>query len=245
MKDKTVVVTGASRGIGAALARMFAKEGAFVFVNYRVKERQAGEVITAITADGGHAGLLPFDVRDPAAVERAFDTVMSQRGGIDVLVNNAAMVADGPLPLMNTDQWNMVIDTNLSGVFNCIRAVVPRMMQQKQGTIVNVASVAALRASPGQANYSAAKGGVVSLTRTLAAELGPAGIRVNAVVPGLINAGMGARLNRDIATERTRWIPLGKFGEARDVADAVLFLASDRAQYITGQVLAVDGGLSV
>jgi 3-oxoacyl-[acyl-carrier protein] reductase len=245
MRDQTVVITGASRGIGASLARAFAAEGAFVFVNYRVRQRQAEEVSAAIAAAGGQCGLLPFDVREPAAVERAFDDVMSRRGGIDVLVNNAAVVADAAMALMNDDQWKMVIDTNLTGAFNCIRAVAPRMMQRKHGAIVNVASVAALRASPGQANYSAAKGGVINLTRTLAAELGPAGIRVNAVAPGLIHAGMGVRLNRDIAAEKTRWIPLGKFGEADDVANAVLFLASDRARYITGQVLVVDGGLSL
>jgi len=245
MKGKTVLITGASRGIGAALARRFAAGGAFVWINYRVRQREADGLAAEIAAGGGRAEPLAFDVREPPAVEKAVETVLGRCGRIDVLVNNAAVVADGPVAMLSDERWRTVIDTNLTGVFHCVRAVAPRMMQLKQGAIVNVASVAGVRASPGQANYSAAKGGVVSLTRTLSAELGPSGIRCNAVVPGLINAGMGARLNRDIAAERTRRIPLGKFGEAEDVAEAVLFLASDAARYITGQILAVDGGLSL
>ncbi len=245
MKDKTVIITGASRGIGASIAAGFAARGAFVFVNYRVKEKQARDVVETITAAGGHAELLPFDVRDPAQVEKAIDTVSATRERIDILVNNAAVVSDAPVLLMNDEQWARVIDTDLTGVFNVTRAVAARMMSRKQGVIVNVGSVAAMRASRGQANYSAAKGGVMSLTRALAAELAPAGIRVNAVVPGLIDAGMAARLDHDVAAEKVQWIPMGKLGEAGDVTEAVLFLASKRARYITGQALAVDGGLSL
>jgi 3-oxoacyl-[acyl-carrier protein] reductase len=245
MKDKTVIITGASRGIGASVAAGFAARGAFVFVNYRVREKQARDVVEAITAAGGHAELLPFDVRDPAQVEKAIDTVAARRERIDILVNNAAVVSDAPVLLMSDEQWARVIDTDLTGVFNVTRAVAARMMSRKQGVIVNVGSVAAVRASRGQANYSAAKGGVMSLTRALAAELAPAGIRVNAVVPGFIDAGIAARLDRDVAAEKVQWIPMGKLGEAGDVTEAVLFFASERARYITGQALAVDGGLSL
>jgi 3-oxoacyl-[acyl-carrier protein] reductase len=244
MDGRTVVVTGASRGLGAAIARAFALAGAYVLINYRLKQSQAEALRADIAAAGGLAESLPFDVRDGGAAADALAGVVERRGGVDVLVNNAGVVSDNVFTLMEETQWRAVIDTNLHGVYNCTRAVVPDMVSRKAGTIINVASVAAVRPSPGQANYAASKGGVVSLTKTLAAELAPKGIRVNAIVPGLIQAGMTTRLNREIADVKRAMIPMRRFGTPEDISAAALFLGSDKAAYITGQTWVIDGGLT-
>jgi 3-oxoacyl-[acyl-carrier protein] reductase len=244
LNDKTVVITGASRGLGAAFARKFARCGAYVCINYRIKKNRAEELLKAIQGEGGKGLLLPFDVSKKQEVHSALEHVFTQRGGIDILINNAAVVSDKFFSLMDDQQWQKVMDVNVGGTYNTIRAVVPYMTAKKSGVIINVASVAGLHASPGQANYSASKGAIISLTRTLSSELAPRGLRVNAVVPGLIAAGMGKRLNRDLAEEKRQHIPAGRFGRREEVAEAVVFLASDAASYITGQCLIVDGGLT-
>ena len=243
-EGKSVLVTGASRGLGRGIAEAFGREGARVGVGYRVRKDDAERTLGEITANGGTGMSLALDVRDPKSVEASV-AEFARDAGLDVLVNNAALVRDQLFAMMSAEQWEQVIGANLTGTYHCCRAAVTRMMARRRGAIVNVASVAGLRASPGQANYAASKGGILALTGTLAAELAQFGIRVNAVVPGLLSTGMGQRLDRRIAEDRLTAIPLGRFGAADEVARAVLFLASDDASYIVGQSLVVDGGLSL
>lgn len=244
-EGKTVFVTGASRGLGAAMARAFAAEGAMVWIGYRAREFEAREAVTAIERDGGQAQCVGFDLRNPEEIERAFATIAQAGGTLDVLVNNAAVSRDQPFALMDENAWLDVIDTDLNGTARCCRAAVRAMWRARKGAIVNVASVAGPMASPGQANYAASKGGILALTKTLAAELARNGIRVNAVVPGLIDTGMTTKLDARILDEKRKRIPAGRLGHADEVAKATLFLASDDASYIMGQALFVDGGLTL
>lgn len=241
---RSVLVTGASRGLGRAIAEAFAREGARVGIGFRSRSGEAQQTLDAVNAAGGIGILLACDVRDRSAVE-AMVRAFAERDGLDVLVNNAAVLQDQLFALMGDQEWDEVVATSLTGTYNCCRAATPLLLARRKGAIVNVASVAGRRASPGQANYAAAKGGIIAFTTTLAAELAPRGIRVNAVAPGLLTTGMGARLGRHIAEQRTAAIPLGRFGGGDEVARAILFLASDEASYIVGQCLGVDGGLSL
>ena len=244
-EGSTVLVTGASRGLGKVIAKAFAAEGAFVGIGYHRSDKSAEETLSEIREVGGSATLVKADVSDPEAVDRAIRAFLVQRDSIDVLVNNAAIVGDSPFALMSAENWSSVMHTNLGGVFNCSRAVVRSMMAKGKGAIVNIGSVAGLIASPGQANYAASKAGITALTRTLAVELAPKGIRVNIVVPGFLAEGIAQRMDRNLAEVRRGQIPLARFGNPEEVAHAVLFLASDDASYITGQQLVVDGGLSL
>lgn len=244
-ENRTVLVTGGARGLGRAIAVAFAAEGAFVYVGYRSHESDAGQTLEQARAAGGSGAVLGFDTQQPAAVGAAVEQILSERGGLDALVNNAAIARDEPFALMSEEAWSEVLSVNLGGVFHCCRAVARPMMARKRGAIVNVASVAGWRASPGQSNYAASKGGVVALTQTLAAELAPRGVRVNAVVPGLLSTGMAARLDRRVLERKAAGIPLQRLGTGEEVASAVLFLASDEASYVTGHALVVDGGLSL
>ncbi len=243
-----MLVTGASRGLGRSIAVAFAREGAHVGIGFRSRRAEAEHTLAAIREAGTAGVLLPFDVRDrgaAGAAVRGFAEAGAGGGGLDVLVNNAGVLQDRLFALTEPADWDEVLAADLSGTWNCCRAAVPLLLARGRGAIINVASVAALRASPGQANYAAAKGGVLSLTTTLAAELAPRGIRVNAVVPGLLATGMGARLDPHAAEQRRAAIPVGRFGEGDEVAQAVLFLASDAASYVVGHCLVVDGGLSL
>lgn len=244
-EGSTVLVTGASRGLGRRIAKAFAAEGAFIGLGYHRFDQRAEQTLAEIQDMGGSATLVKADVRDSEAVDRAIKAFLAQRDGIDVLVNNAAIVDDKPFALMSADSWTAVLQTNLGGVYNCSRAVVRTMMAKGKGAIVNISSVAGLIASPGQANYAASKAGIMALTRTLAVELAPKGIRVNTVVPGFLTEGMAQRMDRQLAEDRRSLIPLARFGSPEEVTRAVLFLASDDVSYITGQQLIVDGGLSL
>ncbi|MBK7857216.1 MAG: SDR family oxidoreductase [Archangiaceae bacterium] len=237
---RTVVVTGASRGLGRAMAQAFAAEGAFVYIGFLRAEAEAAETVKLC---GANARALRFDVTRADEVERAFTQVHEARGRVDVLVNNAGCSRDAPAMLVDPAEWREVLAVNLDGAMGCTRAVLARMLHARKGAIVNVASATAVRANPGQAAYAASKGGLLALTRTLAAELSPKGIRVNAVLPGVIDAGMVKRMDRRALEKLESHVPLGRLGQADEVARAVLFLASDEASYIVGAELPVDGGL--
>jgi 3-oxoacyl-[acyl-carrier protein] reductase len=243
-EGRTVIVTGGSRGLGRAMAAAFGAEGAFVVVGYLARAKDAEDTVALVREAGGDARALAFDVSKRADVDAAIDLIAKERGRIDVLINNAGVARDELFPLMTQESWDEVLATNLGGLFHCARAVVRPMLAAGGGAIVNVGAVAALRASPGQVNYAASKGGLVAFTRSLGAELAPRGIRVNAVLPGAIAAGLAARLDRRIAERIRGAIPLGRFGTAEEVARVVLFLASGDAAYIVGQALVVDGGLT-
>lgn len=243
--DKTVVVTGASRGLGRAIAVAFASEGAYVYLAFRSRTDEATRTLDLVAKAGGQGTLLPFDVRDRDGLAEAFARVQRERQSLDVLVNNAGLARDALFPLMSADDWHEVVAVNLSGTFHCTSAAVRLMLPRKAGAIINVASAAGIRAAAGQANYSASKGGVLAFTRSLAAELAPRGLRVNAVLPGLLGAGMAVRLDHRIVAEQKARIPLGREGSAEEVARVVLFLASDEASYVVGQCLSVDGGLTL
>ena len=245
LAGQTVLVTGASGGLGKAIAKTFGEAGAFVYIGYCSKKEEATETLRDIESDGGQGSLLQLDVRDRSSVGHATEQIVSEKAGLDVLVNNAGMAHDNLLAMMSSEQWHNVLQVNLTGVFHCCQSVARLMMSRRKGSIVNVCSVAGLHASPGQVNYAASKGGVLAFTKTLAAEIASYGVRVNAVVPGLLSTGMAARLDHRVLEKKRKTIPLGRFGSGEEVARVVLFLASDAASYIIGQAIVVDGGLTV
>ncbi len=241
LDGQTALVTGASRGIGRAVALALAGEGAEVVVNYASSPDAAEQVVAEIQAQGGSAYAVKADVGDEASVEALIKTVLKRSERIDVLVNNAGITRDGLLMRMKTEDWQAVINLNLTGVFLCTRAVARPMLKQRSGRIINITSVVGLMGNAGQANYAAAKAGVVGLTRSSAKEMASRGITVNAVAPGFIATDMTKDLEADGILAA---IPLGRFGTPDQVAGTVRFLAADpSAAYITGQVLQVDGGM--
>lgn len=243
LDGKTALVTGASRGIGRAIALRLAAEGARVAINYAGNVKAAEEVKAAIEAAGGTAILCRADVADSAAVEAMIADVAKEFGAIDILVNNAGITRDTLLMRMKDEDFAKVLDTNLKGVFYCTKAVAKLMMKKRAGRIVNMASVVGLVGNAGQTNYAAAKAGVIGFSKSAAKELASRGITVNAVAPGFIGTDMTADLPESVKEKALSDIPLGRAGQPEDVANAVLFLASDQASYITGQVVHVDGGM--
>ena len=241
LDGQIALVTGASRGIGRAVALALAEAGAEVVVNYSSSPDAADAVVSEIKGSGGQAYALQANVADEEAVNGLIKTVIERSGRIDVLVNNAGITRDGLLMRMKTEDWQSVINLNLSGVFLCTRAVARPMLKQKSGRIINITSVVGLMGNAGQSNYAAAKAGVVGFTRSTAKEMASRGITVNAVAPGFIATDMTKDLDAEGILAA---IPLGRFGTPEQVAGAVRFLASDpAAAYITGQVLQVDGGM--
>lgn len=243
LDGKTALVTGASRGIGRAIALRLAAEGARVAINYAGNVKAAEEVKAAIEAAGGTAILCRADVADSAAVEAMVADVAKEFGALDILVNNAGITRDTLLMRMKDEDFAKVLDTNLKGVFYCTKAVSKLMMKKRSGRIVNMASVVGLVGNAGQTNYAAAKAGVIGFSKSAAKELASRGITVNAVAPGFIGTDMTADLPESVKEKALSDIPLGRAGQPEDVANAVLFLASDQASYITGQVVHVDGGM--
>ena len=243
LDGKTALVTGASRGIGRAVALCLAAEGARVAINYAGNVKAAEEVKASVEAAGGTAILCQADVADSAAVEAMIADVVKEFGAIDILVNNAGITRDTLLMRMKDEDFAKVLDTNLKGVFYCTKAVSKLMMKKRSGRIVNMASVVGLVGNAGQTNYAAAKAGVIGFSKSAAKELASRGITVNVVAPGFIGTDMTAGLPESVKEKMLTDIPLGRMGEPEDVANAVLFLASDQASYITGQVVNVDGGM--
>lgn len=240
---KMALVTGGSRGIGRAVALKLAENGADVAINYAGNTAAAEEVKAAIEKLGRKAMLVQGSVADTDGVQALVNQVVKELGRLDILINNAGITRDGLLMRMKEADWDAVLETNLKGVFNCSKAVMRTMMKQKSGRIVNMASVVGEMGNAGQANYAAAKAGVIGFTKSLAKEVASRGITVNAVAPGFIATDMTKVLTDDQKAEMARSIPLGRAGQPEDVANAVLFLVSDEAAYITGQVLNVDGGM--
>lgn len=245
LKGQTALVTGGSRGIGRATSLALAREGAAVMVNYGSSEAEAQEVVEEIHRLGGQALAHRADVSDPGAVSDMFAAATSELGRLDILVNNAGITRDGLAMRMSDDNWGRVIEVNLTGAFLCCRAASRIMLRQRAGRIINVSSVAGVVGNAGQANYSASKAGLLGLTRALARELASRSITVNAVAPGFVDTDMTAVLPPEIRERALAAVPLGRWGEPDDVAAAIVFLASPGGAYITGQVLVIDGGLTL
>lgn len=242
-ENKVALVTGGSRGIGRAIAQTLGRRGAMVVLSYAGNEAAATETVKAIVDAGGKAKAIRFDVADSEACSKAIDDVVKEFGRLDVLVNNAGVAIDGLLMRFKDEDWDKTLDTNLKGAFMLMRAVSRPMMKQKGGAIVNVSSIVGEMGNAGQAAYSASKAGLIGLTKSVARELASRNIRVNCVTPGFITTDMTAGLNDELKKKMADAIPLSRIGNAEEVANAVAFLASDLASYITGEVLKVNGGM--
>ncbi|WP_044895563.1 3-oxoacyl-[acyl-carrier-protein] reductase [Bacillus alveayuensis] len=243
LSGKVALVTGASRGIGRAIALDLAKHGANVVVNYAGNEAMANEVVEQIKALGRDAFAIKADVSDYEEVAEMIQEVLNRYNQLDILVNNAGITKDNLLMRMKEAEWDDVMNINLKGVFHCTKAVTRQMMKQRSGRIINVASIVGVCGNAGQANYVAAKAGVIGLTKTTAKELASRNITVNAVAPGFITTDMTDQLTDAVKEEMLKQIPLNRFGRPKDVANVVTFLASEKSQYITGQTIHIDGGM--
>ncbi len=245
LNGKIAVVTGASRGIGRQIALTMAKEGATVIVNYNGSAAKAEDVVKEICEAGGQAEAVQCNVSDYAKAEEFLKYVIGKYKRIDILVNNAGITKDNLLMKMSEEEFDSVIDINLKGAFNCVKHVSRQMLKQKGGRIINISSVSGVMGNAGQANYCASKAGVIGLTKSVARELGSRGITVNAIAPGFIETEMTDVLPDSVKEAMGAQIPLKKFGKTEDVANMAAFLASDKAGYITGQVICVDGGMAM
>ncbi len=244
LEGRVALVTGASRGIGAVIAGRLGRAGASVGVNYRSNQDQAAKVADSITTTGGEALLVPADVSEEKSAEAAVKQVVDRWGRIDILVNNAGITRDRLLLRMTTEDWDQVLAVDLRGAFLCTKYVMPHLIRQRQGRIVNISSVVGIGGNPGQANYAAAKAGLIGFTKSVAREVASRNVTVNALAPGFIDSGgMVDQLSDEARQQILARIPMGRFGSGKDVAEAVLFLCSSGAGYITGQVLTIDGGL--
>ena len=245
LSGKVAVVTGASRGIGRAIAMKMAEAGACVVINYNGSGDKAEAVRKEIEEKGGKASVYQCNVSDFAACEKFIQDVIAEHGRLDILVNNAGITRDGLLMKMTEEDFDAVLDTNLKGTFNCIRFASRQMLKQRSGRIINLSSVSGVMGNAGQANYSASKAGVIGLTKATARELASRHITVNAIAPGFIETEMTEVLSDSVKEEAVKQIPLGAFGKTEDIANLAVFLASEQANYITGQVINVDGGMAM
>ena len=246
LDGKVAIVTGASRGIGREIAIQLAGQGALLVINYTSNDTAARETLATVEAVGGEGIIVQADVKNMAQCENLVKTALEKYNKVDILVNNAGITRDNLAVRMRAEEWREVLDTNLTGAFNCTKAVLRPLLKRKSGgRIINIASVVGLTGSFGQTNYAAAKAGLVGMTKALARELAGRQITVNAVAPGFIETDMTAVLAPDLKENIRRQVPLGRMGTTKDVAHMVIFLASEQAAYITGQVIAVDGGLTM
>ncbi|WP_395014772.1 3-oxoacyl-[acyl-carrier-protein] reductase [Robinsoniella peoriensis] len=245
LENKVALVTGSSRGIGKAIALKLAAEGAFVVINYNGSKDKAEEVVAQIKENGGNAVSFQCNVADYDSTEKMMKALIAEYQHIDILVNNAGITKDNLIVKMKEADFDSVIDINLKGSFNTIRHLSRQMLKQRSGKIINIASVSGVLGNMGQANYSASKAGIIGLTKAMARELASRGITVNAIAPGFIATEMSDVLSDAIKEQAIAQIPLKRFGKVEDVAEMAAFLASDRADYITGQVISVDGGMAI
>ena len=245
LTGKVVLVTGGSRGIGRGICIKLAELGATVFVNFSSRQDAADEVVKVIQGNGGKAFAIGFNVDDSAAVDAAISKIIEQEKKLDILVNNAGISIDSLAMRMSDESWKRVLDVNLSGSFYCSRAAIKPMMKARSGRIINVSSVVGRMGNAGQAAYAASKAGVIGMTKSLAKELASRNITVNAIAPGYIMTDMTGTLAPEYKDKLLQAIPLGRLGDVADLVEAVAFLASDGAKYITGQILGVDGGLYI
>ncbi|WP_026585578.1 3-oxoacyl-[acyl-carrier-protein] reductase [Bacillus sp. J33] len=243
LEGKAALVTGASRGIGREIALGLARQGADIAVNYSGSEQRANEVVDEIKALGRNAFAVQCDVSNGESVANMVKETVEKFGKLDILVNNAGITKDNLLMRMKEDEWDDVININLKGVFLCTKAVTRQMMKQRSGRIINISSIVGVSGNPGQANYVAAKSGVIGLTKTSAKELASRGITVNAIAPGFITTDMTDKLNDEVRDQMLKQIPLARFGDPADIANVAVFLASEDSRYMTGQTLHVDGGM--
>lgn len=245
LENKVALVTGAGRGIGRAIAIALAKEGAEVIVNYNGSEERAKEVKQTIEENGGKASVYKCNVSDFEACETMIKDVVKEYGHLDILVNNAGITRDNLIMKMPEEDFDAVINANLKGCFNTIKAVSRQMLRQRSGRIINITSVSGILGNAGQANYSASKAGIIGLTRTMARELASRGITVNGIAPGFVDTDMTKVLPEQVREAATAQIPLGRFGQPEDIANMAVYLASEKASYITGQIISVDGGMAI
>ena len=245
LQGEVALVTGASRGIGEVIARHLAQAGAKVAANYSTGAEAASQVVDSISAQGGEAFAIAADVSNESQVESMVKQVVDRWGKLDILVNNAGITRDKLLIRMTSEEWDDVIRVNLKSAYLCSKFALPHMMRQRHGRIVNMSSVVGVSGNPGQANYAASKAGLIGITKTLAREVASRNITVNAVAPGYITTAMVEQLSEDVQKAILDRVPLGRFGTPEDVAEAVAFLCTEGAGYITGQVIGIDGGLAV
>lgn len=245
LRGQVALVTGASRGIGRAVAQRLARDGALVLVNYLQNQAAAEETLVAIHTAGGQAELCPFDVADGVESTKAVEDIIARHGKVDILVNNAGLARDNLLLRLKEEEWDEVMGVNLKGLFLCTKATARSMIRQRSGRIINLTSVVAQTGNPGQTAYSTAKAGVIGFTKTLAKELASRSITVNAIAPGFIETDMTRSLPEQVKTGYLNLIPAGRWGTAEEVAEVVAFLACPLAGYITGQVINVNGGMYV
>lgn len=245
LEGKVALITGGAKGIGGKITEVFASYGASVAINYSGSEEAAGKLAERIESEGGKALIYKCNVADFESVKEMIDKVIKDFGRLDILVNNAGITKDNLMLRMSEEEFDRVIDVNLKGAFNCMKHVTRSMLKQKYGKIINISSVVGVHGNSGQVNYSASKAGIIGMTKSMAKEVGVKGICVNAIAPGFIDTDMTQVLSEDVKENINKSIPMGKMGTVEDIAQTAAFLASDAANYVTGQVIGVDGGMGM